>query len=70
MPGVGPGVIEIRVHAGAEYRVFHVAKFSEAIYVLHAFGKGSRKTSARDLETGRRRYAHVVAARRRQGSPA
>jgi phage-related protein len=50
--------------------VFHVAKFSEAIYVLHAFGKKSRKTSARDLETGRRRYAQVVASRGRQDPPA
>ena len=66
MPGVGPGVIEIRIHAGAEYRVFYVAKFAEAVYVLHAFHKTSRKTSARDLDTGRHRYAQVVTARRWQ----
>ena len=27
MPAVGSGAIEIRVHAGSEYRVFYVARF-------------------------------------------
>lgn len=38
MPTVGPGVQEIRVRdkRGA-FRVFYVAKFEEAVYVLHVF---------------------------------
>jgi len=28
---------EIRVQIGDAYRVFYVAKFEEAVYVLHAF---------------------------------
>jgi phage-related protein len=36
---VGTGVIEIRVHADGEYRVFYVAKFEDAVYVLHVFAK-------------------------------
>lgn len=63
MPDVGPGVVEIRVHTEAEHRVFYVARFEEAVYVLHAFEKRSRKTSRRDLETSRRRYARVIAQR-------
>jgi len=43
--------------------VFNVARFEEAIYVLHAFEKRSRKTSLRDLEIGRARYRQVTAAR-------
>jgi len=31
MPDVGPGAMEIRVHAGSEYRVFYVARFEEAV---------------------------------------
>jgi phage-related protein len=53
----------LRIHAGTEHRVFYVAKFEEAVYVLHAFEKRSRKTSRQDLETGRTRYGHIVAAR-------
>lgn len=42
MPDVGSGVMEIRVHASSEYRVFYVARFEEAVYVLHCFVKKLR----------------------------
>ena len=43
MPSVGAGVVEIRVRAAdGAFRVFYVAKFAEAIYVLHAFQKIGR----------------------------
>ena len=60
---VGPGVAEIRVHAGTEHRVFYLAKFEEAIYVLHAFEKRSRQTPAAAIELARRRLAAVTQAR-------
>lgn len=67
MPQIGSGAMEIRVDEGGDtYRVFYVAKFEEAIYVLHAFQKKSktgRSTPRRDLELARRRY-RVVAAER------
>ena len=63
MPGVGAGVVELRIHAGTEHRVFFVAKFAEAIYVLHAFNKRSQKTNKQDLDIGRARYRELVAAR-------
>ena len=37
MKGIGRGVYEIRIHTQTEHRVFYVAKFAEAVYVLHAF---------------------------------
>ena len=37
MPTVGRAVREIRVHYGGQYRVIYVAKFDDAVYVLHAF---------------------------------
>ena len=57
MPVVGPGVYEIRVRerAGA-FRVIYVARFDEAVYVLHAFQKKTPKTSRLDIEVARRRY--------------
>src|SRR5262249_2031907 len=39
MSSVGLGVNEIRIHTRVEHRVIYVAKFEEAIYVLHAFEK-------------------------------
>jgi len=46
-----------------EHRVCYIAKFAEAIYVLHAFEKRTRKTSQRDLDLARQRYQALVAQR-------
>ena len=59
MPIVGSGAIEIRVHTESEFRVFYVAKFEEAVYVLHVFGKKTRKTSLLDIELGKKRYVDL-----------
>jgi phage-related protein len=61
---VGPGVAEIRVHSEGEYRVLYVAKFAEAVYVLHAFEKRTRGTRHLDLELGRKRLGDVMRSRR------
>lgn len=63
MPSVGPGVNEIRVRSGGAFRVIYVAKFAEAIYVLHAFQKKSRKTDWADIELSRRRYRAMLMMR-------
>ena len=34
---VGPGVMELRIHGQLEHRVFYIAKFAEAVFVIHAF---------------------------------
>ncbi len=61
---VGKGVFEIRIHEeGQAHRVFYVAKFEEAVYVLHAFEKKTRKTARKDLEIGQRRYRELIRQR-------
>lgn len=64
IPTVGPGVREIRVHTALEHRVLYVAKFAEAVYVLHAFEKRTRKTATRDVELARQRFRALVVQRR------
>ena len=44
-------------------RLLYVAKFDEAIYVLHVFEKRTRKTGRLDLELGRKRLGEVIRAR-------
>src|SRR5215467_8255127 len=56
VPSVGAGAYEIRIHIQGAYRVFYIAKFEEAIYVLHSFQKKTPKTAKRDIEIGRQRY--------------
>ena len=64
MPGVGPGVREIRIHTALEHRVVYLAKFAEAVYVLHAFEKKSRKTPTRDAGLARQRFQQLLRQRR------
>jgi phage-related protein len=59
MLSIGAGVKEIRIHVLGEWRVIYVAKFRDAIYVLHAFKKKSQKTSRQDIELARQRYNRI-----------
>lgn len=63
---VGPGVREIRIRTGAEHRVFYVARFVQGVYVLHAFGKRTRRTPKRNLALARSRYRELLDARRKE----
>ena len=66
MTTVGPGVIEIRVHTRVERRIFYVAKFEEAVYVLHAFEKRTRQTPQPEIELARKRLADLIRRRARK----
>ncbi len=59
MAVVGSGVKEIRIHVLGEWRVIYVAKFRDAVYVLHSFQKKSRKTNRNDIELARQRYEQI-----------
>ncbi len=62
---VGAGAREIRIRdASGIYRVMYVAKFEEAIYVLHCFQKKTQATGKRDKRIAAARYRAVVNARR------
>ena len=56
---VGPGVKEIRIHVLGEWRVLYVAKFADAVYVLHGFQKKTQKTRKEDIELARKRYREI-----------
>jgi len=58
---VGSGVREIRIHVLGEWRILYVAKFDDAVVVLHAFQKKSRKTRREDIELARQRYQQLRA---------
>lgn len=66
MSEIGSGAIERRFHNPYEHRAIYVAKFSEAIYVLHAFEKKTQKTSQKDLDIARTAYDEIKKIRHRQ----
>ena len=60
MPTVGAGTYEVRVRDGNQYRVIYVAKFSDHVYVLHAFIKKTPKTAKPDLDKATNQYAALL----------
>jgi phage-related protein len=61
MNTIGPGVREIRIRGDARaFRLIYVAKFADAIYVLHCFQKKTQATSKPDLELATKRYRDLV----------
>jgi phage-related protein len=61
MNTVGQGVREIRIRdESGVFRVIYVAKFSDAVYVLHCFQKKSQKTSQLDIDLATKRYRDLV----------
>ncbi len=61
MATVGQGVKEIRIReTRGAFRVIFVAKFADAIYVLHCFEKKTSKTSKTDLDLASSRYRDLL----------
>ena len=60
---LGSGVREIRITTELAHRVFYVATFDEAVYVLHAFEKRTRKTPPQEMTLARDRYRALVKKR-------
>ena len=61
MNTIGSSVMEIRLREeGGAYRVIYTAKIADAVYVLHAFQKKSRKTAPADLELAKKRYNKLI----------
>jgi phage-related protein len=61
---VGPGTKEIIIDLeDGWYRVMCVAKFSEAVYVLHCFKKKTNVTSDKEKKIATANYKAVVTSR-------
>ncbi|HEX3920167.1 MAG TPA: type II toxin-antitoxin system RelE/ParE family toxin [Caulobacteraceae bacterium] len=57
MSSIGSGVREIRIRdSSGAFRVIYVAKFEQAVFVLHCFQKKSRSTSRGDVDVATARY--------------
>jgi phage-related protein len=60
MKSIGVGVKEIRIRdAEGAFRVIYVAKFEEAVYVLHCFQKKAEKTEKAALVLARARLKEL-----------
>lgn len=60
MINIGQGVKEIRIKEDdGQYRVIYVAKFADALQVLHAFQKKTKRTAKADIDLARKRYNEI-----------
>jgi phage-related protein len=65
MSSIGIGVNELRIHSKQKYRVIYVAKFKDAIYILHAFQKKTNKTPDKDIALAKSRFKDLANAVKR-----
>lgn len=62
---IGAGTREIRIRdSSGTFRVMYVAKFEEAVYVLHCFHKKTQSTTGQDKTIAQTRYRAVVKMRK------
>ena len=65
MNTIGAGAVEIRIKdKNGIYRVIYVARFEEAVYVLHAFQKKTQKTRNADIDLAKARYKALAEQRK------
>lgn len=63
----GSGVVEIKLDAFAgTFRVVYIAKFEDAIYILHCFAKKTQQTPLTDIAIIKARYAEILRERQRR----
>ena len=60
MPSIGSGVREIRIMHEGQYRVIYVARFADAIHVLHAFQKKTQKTRKQDIDAAKQALRQIL----------
>ena len=61
MPSIGKGVMEVRIwdEAGT-FRVVYIAKFTDAVYVLHCFQKKTQQTARKDIDLAAKRFKDLL----------
>jgi phage-related protein len=61
MSTIGRGVREIRIRdVSGAFRIMYVAKFADAVYVLHCFQKKTAKTNQADIDLAAKRYRDLL----------
>ena len=68
MAQIGVGVREIKLQDEdkSQYRVIYIAKFEEAIYVIHVITKKTtEQTSPQDIRIARKRLGEIIAHRQK-----
>lgn len=60
---VGAGAMELIENGRPAYRTIYVAKFNDAIYILHSFTKTANGVDRKAMSTAKKRYKDMMAER-------
>lgn len=60
---VGVGAIELIENGRPAYRTIYVAKFEDAVYILHSFTKTTNGVDRKAMDTAKKRYKLMLADR-------
>jgi len=58
---VGVGAIELIENGRPAYRTIYVAKYEEAVYMLHSFTKTTNGVDRKAMDTAKKRYKAMLA---------
>jgi len=61
---VGVGAIELIENGRPAYRTVYMAKFEDAVYILHSFTKTTNGVDRKAMATAKKRYKDMVAERK------
>lgn len=62
---IGRHAMQLTIKSADSYRVIYIAKFDEAIYVLHTFKKKTEGVAKKEYQTASERYKQLQAYRKR-----
>lgn len=60
MPLIGPGIREIRIQSGGQFRVMYVSGFRGRVLVVHAFEKKSQKTPESEIDRAKKIFNVIM----------
>jgi phage-related protein len=61
---IGVGAIELIENGRPAYRTIYVAKFEDAVYILHSFTKTTNGVDRKAMDTAKKRYKLMLADRK------
>ena len=60
LSSIGAGVIELKINGSPAFRCVYVAKYLDAVIVLHSFSKTTNGTDRKAMKTANARYKDLM----------
>jgi len=61
LSSIGAGVVELKINGSPAYRCVYIAKYHDAVIVLHSFSKTTNGTDQKALNVAKQRFKELKA---------